>query len=148
MQLMPGTARLVARHKGDLSGAADRLVDPAVSFEYGQSYLEELAANPITNGLLPKVIAAYNAGPNNVALWGLRPGVADDPLLFIESIPFAETRGYVAIVLRNYWMYQRATGGTGDSRTELAAGRWPVFPLARGGMLQAARSDGTIAAGN
>ena len=129
MQLMPATAQLVARHKGDVSGAPDRLADPAVSFEYGQSYLEELAANPGTGGLLPKVIAAYNAGPNNVAAWGTRPGLADDPLLFIESIPFVETRGYVAIVLRNYWMYQRETGIVGDSRTELAAGRWPRFPL-------------------
>jgi soluble lytic murein transglycosylase-like protein len=122
MQLMPATAQLIARHKGDSVGSLD---DPSVSFEYGQSYLEELAAAGGTNGLLPKVIAAYNAGPNNVARW---TAGADDPLLFIESIPFAQTRAYVAIVLRNYWVYQRESGTPTSSMTALAAGRWPSFP--------------------
>jgi soluble lytic murein transglycosylase-like protein len=123
MQLMPATAQLIARHKGD---AVRPLDDPAVSFEYGQSYLEELAATGGTNGLLPKVIAAYNAGPNNVARW---TAGMNDPLLFIEAIPFAQTRAYVAIVLRNYWVYQRETGTPTTSMTALAAGRWPTFPV-------------------
>jgi len=122
MQLMPATAQLIARHKGDVVRPLD---DPSVSFEYGQSYLEELAAAGGTGGLLPKVIAAYNAGPNNVARWtaGMK-----DPLLFIESIPFPQTRAYVAIVLRNYWIYQREAGTPTTSMTALAQGRWPVFP--------------------
>jgi soluble lytic murein transglycosylase-like protein len=122
MQLLPTTAQLIARHKGDV---VRPLEDPAVSFEYGQSYLEELAAAGGTNGLLPKVIAAYNAGPNNVARW---TAGMDDPLLFIESIPFAQTRAYVAIVLRNYWIYQRQTGAQTSSLVALAQGRWPTFP--------------------
>jgi len=122
MQLMPATAQLIARHKGDVVRPLD---DPSVSFEYGQSYLEELAATGGTNGLLPKVIAAYNAGPNNVARW---TAGTNDPLLFIESIPFAQTRAYVAIVLRNYWIYQRKTGTPTTSMAALAAGRWPSFP--------------------
>ncbi len=122
MQLMPTTAQLIARHKGDVVRPLD---DPAVSFEYGQSYLEELAVAGGTGGLLPKVIAAYNAGPNNVARW---TGGQNDPLLFIESIPFAQTRTYVAIVLRNYWIYQRRTGAATPSMTALAEGRWPMFP--------------------
>ena len=126
MQLMPATAKMVARHKGE--AAPTTLDDPATSLEYGQSYLEELADNAGTGGLLPKVIAAYNAGPNNVALWNLRPQVQNDPLLFIESIPFAETRNYVAIVLRNYWMYQRQAGAETTSLAALAKGEWPRFP--------------------
>ena len=122
MQLMPATAQLIARHKGDVVRPLD---DPSVSFEYGQSYLEELAATGGTNGLLPKVIAAYNAGPNNVARW---TAGMNDPLLFIESIPFVQTRAYVAIVLRNYWIYQRRTGAPTTSMAALAAGRWPTFP--------------------
>jgi soluble lytic murein transglycosylase-like protein len=122
MQLMPTTAQLIARHKGDVVRPLD---DPAVSFEYGQSYLEELATAGGTGGLLPKVIAAYNAGPNNVARWTLG---LNDPLLFIESIPFMQTRAYVAIVLRNYWIYQRETGAATPSLTALAQGRWPTFP--------------------
>ena len=128
MQLMPGTARLVARHKGE--PVSPRLDDPGMNFEYGQSYLEELAGDAGTGGLLPKVIAAYNAGPNNVALWNLRRGVQADPLLFIESIPFAETRAYVSIVLRNYWIYQRESGARLDSMIALAQGKWPRFTRA------------------
>ncbi|WP_420137137.1 transglycosylase SLT domain-containing protein [Sphingomonas sp.] len=122
MQLMPATASLIARHKGDVVGP---LNDPAVSFEYGQTYLEELAAAVGTGGLLPKVIAAYNAGPNNVARW---TAGSSDPLLYIESIPFRETRAYVAIVLRNYWIYQREIGAVTSSLTAMAQGRWPMFP--------------------
>jgi soluble lytic murein transglycosylase len=128
MQLMPGTARLVARHRGDPMTMADRMNEPALNFEYGQSYLQELATNAGTGGLLPKVIAAYNAGPNNVALWNLKTAVQQDPLLFIEAIPFAETRAYVAIVMRNYWMYQRQTGAPTTSLTAMAQGQWPRFP--------------------
>jgi soluble lytic murein transglycosylase-like protein len=122
MQLMPATASLLARHKGDVVRPLD---DPAVSFEYGQAYLEELAAAGGTGGLLPKVIAAYNAGPNNVARW---TAGMNDPLLFIEAIPFAQTRAYVAIVMRNYWIYQRETGAATPSLTAMAQGRWPLFP--------------------
>ncbi len=122
MQLMPATALLIARHKGDVVRPLD---DPSVSFEYGQSYLEELATAGGTNGQLPRVIAAYNAGPNNVARW---TAGMNDPLLFIESIPFVQTRAYVAIVLRNYWIYQRRSGTPTTSLTALAAGRWPAFP--------------------
>ncbi|PZU09235.1 lytic transglycosylase domain-containing protein [Sphingomonas sp.] len=130
MQLMPGTARLVARHKGETTDMSGRLNDPAVSFEYGQSYLEELAGHGGTGGLLPKVIAAYNAGPNNIAAWNLRPGASQDPLFFIEQMPFAETRAYTAIVLRNYWMYQRESGAPTDSLITMAQGKWPRFPIA------------------
>ena len=122
MQIMPTTASLIARHKGDVVRPLD---DPAVSFEYGQSYLEELASAGGTGGMLPKVIAAYNAGPNNVARW---TNGNTDPLLFIESIPFAQTRAYVAIVLRNYWIYQRETGVATTSLTAMAQGHWPRFP--------------------
>ena len=51
-----------------------------------------------------------------------------DPLLYIESIPFWETRGYVSIVLRNYWMYERNGGKISPSRAALAQGLWPKFP--------------------
>ena len=82
----------------------------------------------MTGGLLPKVIAAYNAGPGSVMKWNDRRRDGGDPLLFIESIPFAETRGYVAVVLRNYWMYQRQAGVKSDSLRAIAQGMWPRFP--------------------
>ncbi|TZG29129.1 lytic transglycosylase domain-containing protein [Sphingomonas montanisoli] len=127
MQLMPATAQMVARHQGRTIDA-DTLGTPAQSIELGQAYLRELADSGNTGGLLPKVIAAYNAGPGSVANWNARGRNLADPLLFIESIPFAETRAYVAIVLRNYWMYQRQAGVLPTSLTAMAQGLWPRFP--------------------
>src|SRR3546814_8222832 len=63
-----------------------------------------------TGGLLPKVMAAYNAGPVPVGRWNYEVHDNGDPLLFIESIPYYETRAYVTIVMRNYWMYQKQAG--------------------------------------
>lgn len=127
MQLMPATAQMVARHLGRTIDPSS-LGQPATSIELGQAYLRELADNNGTGGLLPKVIAAYNAGPTSVANWNARGRNLADPLLFIESIPFTETRAYVAIVLRNYWMYQRHTGAGAPSLLAISQGLWPRFP--------------------
>ena len=125
MQLMPGTAAQIARRKGEPLGS---LNDPRTNIEYGQYYLEELRDFSGTGGLLPKVIAAYNAGPGSVQKWNERRRDNGDPLLFIESIPFRETRAYVAIVLRNYWMYERQAGERSTSLKAIAQGMWPRFP--------------------
>ena len=127
MQVRPGTARDIARWRGDLGGNAD-LKNPAVNMDFGQSYLQLLSGDSSTGGLLPKVIAAYNAGPTPVARWATEVRDNGDPLLFIESIPYWETRGYVGIVLRNYWMYEAQAGKPSVSRAELAQGKWPRFP--------------------
>ena len=127
MQVMPGTARLVAnRVSADL--AVDRLNDPAVNIEFGQSYLEQLRDSPWTGGLLPKVIAAYNAGPGALRKWKEAGRDTADPLLFIETIPFWETRHYVEQVLRNYWIYARNAGDEPASLNAMAQGLWPRFP--------------------
>jgi soluble lytic murein transglycosylase-like protein len=127
MQLMPGTSAQLARQMGETS-SAERLRDPSFNIEMGQTYLEELRDGGWTLGLLPKVIAAYNAGPGSVQRWrsGLRYN--GDPLLYIESIPFRETRQYVEIVLRNYWMYQMREGKDPVSMTAIASNLWPRFP--------------------
>ncbi len=141
MGVMPGTADLVERRRG--GAAADRatLNTPQVNMAYGQAYLTQLATQAGTGGLLPKVIAAYNAGPNAVARWNLAAHADADPLLYIESIPYAETRGYVTTVLRNYWMYERQSGEKTVSLKALAQGAWPRFPgmggTARAGLASA-----------
>jgi soluble lytic murein transglycosylase len=127
MQVRPGTARDIARWRGDAVLAAN-LKDPAINMDFGQSYLQLLSGDTATGGLLPKVIAAYNAGPTPVARWATEVRDNGDPLLFIESIPYWETRGYVGTVLRNYWMYEAQTGKPSASRSELAQGKWPRFP--------------------
>lgn len=127
MQVRPGTARDIARWQSIGVNLSDLKV-PSVNMELGQSYLQHLSRDASTGGLLPKVIAAYNAGPAPVARWQYEVRDNGDPLLFMESIPYWETRGYVSIVLRNYWMYEAQQGKSSDSREALAQGKWPRFP--------------------
>jgi soluble lytic murein transglycosylase len=126
MQVMPGTAAMLSRRKGEPNVGA--LTNPAINLEYGQSFMEIVRDMPATGGLLPKVIAAYNAGPQPVGEWNLKPRNQADPLLYIESIPYWETRSYVTIILRNYWMYQLQAGEQTKSLDAIAQGLWPRFP--------------------
>jgi len=125
MQVMPSTAAAIARKRGMVLGS---LYSPAVNMEYGQIFLEQLRDRSETGGMLPKVIAAYNAGPLPIANWNAKMADNADPLLYIESIPYWETRAYVTTVMRNYWMYQRQSGEQTVSMTALAQGMWPRFP--------------------
>ena len=128
MQVMPRAATDIARKQGR-SFDRSALSRPGTNFEVGQSYLEQLRDQRCTEGLLPKVIAAYNAGPGPVELWNAQTRDGGDPLLYIESIPYWETRGYVTTVLRNYWVYEAQTGKPASvSRAALAQGMWPRFP--------------------
>ncbi len=129
MQIMPAAATDFAREQGV---AVDRaaLTRPSFNIGIGQRHLERLRdMTDVTGGLLPKVIAAYNAGPVPVSLWNALERDGGDPLLYIESIPYWETRGYVMTVLRNYWMYEGQGGrAASPSRSALAQGMWPRFP--------------------
>lgn len=129
MQIMPGTASDHNRRLNLGASYAD-LNDPSVNLAYGQQHLEMLRDSGATQGLLPKIMAAYNAGLTPVDRWNYEVNDQGDPLLWMESIPYWETRGYVAIVMRNYWMYERAAGVASPSRRALAQGRWPEFPQA------------------
>jgi soluble lytic murein transglycosylase len=145
MQVRPGTAGDVARARG-MGFAASELDRPSVNLEYGQSYLEKLRDMPATGGLLPKVIAAYNAGPTPVTRWNTEIRDNGDPLLFIESIPYWETRGYVAIILRNYWIYEMRENKASGSMNGLAQYLWPRFPDENGNVVARRASGGNIAA--
>ncbi|MDF2382381.1 lytic transglycosylase domain-containing protein [Nostoc ellipsosporum NOK] len=131
MQVKTGAAIDIGRRNGRNYAASD-LTKPSVNMEIGQSYLEQLRDQPFTGGLLPKVIASYNAGPTPVANWNAMIKDGGDPLLYIESIPYWETRGYVMTVLRNYWMYENQEGRKSSSREALAQGMWPKFPGMQG----------------
>ncbi len=133
MQVMPGTARLVAGGTVD----AAQLNRPSTNMEFGQRYLEQLRDMNATGGLLPKVMAAYNAGPAPVARWNSEVRDGGDPLLFIESLPYYETRAYVNIVMRNYWMYELRDDGRADALTAMAQGKWPAFPTMKNGRVVA-----------
>ncbi|MBW6523769.1 lytic transglycosylase domain-containing protein [Sphingomonas sp. RHCKR47] len=128
MQIMPAAATDYMRERGMTVDQA-ALTRPSTNIDIGQRHIERLRDMGMTGGLLPKVIAAYNAGPQHVGEWNGIVRDGGDPLLYIESIPYWETRGYVVTVLRNYWMYE-AQGGkaASPSRSALAQGMWPRFP--------------------
>ncbi|MEQ1498507.1 MAG: lytic transglycosylase domain-containing protein [Novosphingobium sp.] len=143
MQIMPAAARDHAASLG-VSGNASDLNKPEVNLAFGQKHLHMLRDSPGTQGLLPKVMAAYNAGLTPVTRWNSEIKDQGDPLLWIESVPYWETRGYVNIVLRNYWMYERQAGGPSESRMALTQGMWPMFPGLNGSIAVRMRPDGTI----
>jgi soluble lytic murein transglycosylase len=127
LQVRPGTAGDIARARGETFDIR-QLADPTANLEYGQTFIEGLRDQGATGGLLPKVIAAFNAGPVPVAEWNARRFDKGDPLLYIESIPYWETRGYVPSVLRNYWIYEQEAGRDGGTREALVQNLWPRFP--------------------
>ena len=128
MQIMPAAAVDYARERG-ITVDRGALSQPSVNMAVGQRTLERLRDQSFTGGYLPKVIAAYNAGPVPVMEWNGIVKDGGDPLLYIESIPYWETRGYVTTVLRNYWMYEGKDGRLkSSSREALAQGMWPKFP--------------------
>lgn len=124
MQIMPATARYVA---GDAALGAEGLHDPRLSLELAQRYMVYLARHDAVRGDLLRLLAAYNAGPGNVARWAVPERRRQDPLLVIESIPIEETRLYVPRVLAYSWIYASRLGLVPASLDALARGEAPRF---------------------
>ena len=129
MQITPITVREHSPRLG-LNAAQVDIFDPRVNLAFGQRNLEMLRDSPATGGTLPKIMAAYNAGLTPITRWNYEVNDQGDPLLYMESIPYWETRSYVAIVMKNYWMYERQARAASPSRAALAANAWPAFPAA------------------
>ena len=129
LQVRPGTASDMARAAG-IPYSTAALYDPAYNLEFGQSFIERMRSSAYTGGQLPKVIASYNAGPLPVGRWAYIQDKGD-PVLWIESIPYWETRYYVPAVMRNLWVYEGLARREPDSLKALAQHRWPAFPAAR-----------------
>ncbi len=146
MQIMPAAARDHAASLG-VRGDARDLNQPEVNLAFGQRHLRMLESSGSTQGLLPKVMAAYNAGLAPVARWNSEVIDQGDPLLWMESIPYWETRGYVNIVMRNYWMYERQAGGPSESRMALVQGMWPTFPGLTGAQGKRIAANGVVLRG-
>jgi len=126
MQVLPITAQQMANSRG-VSYTRASLTDPQYNLEFGQSFIETMRGSSATAGQLPRIIASYNAGPLPVARWA---AINDkgDPLLWIESIPYWETRYYVPAVLRNMWVYQGLNNEPTITLKAMAQHRWPSFP--------------------
>jgi len=93
--------------------ALERLIEPAVSAELAAKLLASLQA--LYQGALAPTIASYNADKDRVQVWW--KAAKDLPEeLFIDSIPYQQTRAYVRQVLTNYAMYQRSSQSTSPQR--------------------------------
>jgi len=116
MQLMPATARQVARTL-DLDYSLGRLTsDGYYNLKLGQAYLKTLLEDFDYSYVL--AMAAYNAGPRRVRQWleaygDPRTGEVD-VIDWIEMLPFEETRNYVQRAIENMWIYRARLGD--DSR--------------------------------
>lgn len=129
MQIMPLTAQHVRDRNDDIDDASRAaLFDPATNLELGQRYMAELMGMPEIGNNLMLMLAAYNAGPGTLQRWRRElSSIDDDPLLFMESLPYAETRGYVEKVMANFWVYRLRLGQETASLDAVAAGGWPVY---------------------
>ncbi len=108
MQLLPTTARRVASSH-DLSYSLSKLFQPRYSLMVGSHYLHGLLER--FNGAHILAIAGYNAGPGRSDQWQDRFGTLSSRdwrrnILWMELIPFSETRNYVQRVLENYHVYR------------------------------------------
>lgn len=123
MQLMPATARGMARELGEPS-LATRLFEPLANMRLGTAYLAKRLED--FDRAVPLALAAYNAGAHRVRQWlnvNGDPRVGEtDPIDWIELIPFNETRNYVMRVIESQTIYQ-ARAGAGAAHPVLAMGR-------------------------
>jgi soluble lytic murein transglycosylase len=105
MQMLPATAAAVARRWRLPSPRKDDLFDPSVAVPLGAAYLRELL-NRYAG--LDVSLAAYNAGAMTVARW--LPPKSMDADIWIENIPYAETRGYVQHIFEHIVAFASVRG--------------------------------------
>jgi soluble lytic murein transglycosylase len=107
MQIMPGTAKLIAKEHG-IKHSPGSLLNPEYNVKLGAAHLGDLIADH--GGSYVLTLVSYNAGPRRSREWiaeygDFRTG-AVDPIDWVESIPFQETRQYVQKVLQNLHIYR------------------------------------------
>lgn len=112
MQIVPAYAKDEARKVGMAYKSSWLVDDPSYNLKLGRGFLDDLVDRFGGSYLL--ATAAYNAGPSRVVQW-LRdygdPRVDVDPVDFIESIPFSETRNYVQRIMENTQVYRQRLSG-------------------------------------
>ena len=95
--------------------------------QLGQRYLDHLLGLSGKRQDLFSLAVAYNGGPGNLRKWRRKMAKKVGPLMFIESIPSRESRGYVERVLSNLWIYRVRLGQATPSLDAVAAGDWPAY---------------------
>lgn len=123
MQLMPGTAAQVSREIGLEDPGPYGVLDPELNIRLGSTYLRDKLQRYQGNRLA--ATAAYNAGPGRVDRW-----LGDNSIeafdLFVERIPYRETRDYVQAVLSYRAIFESLANGSSDGVTLLSEGEKQV----------------------
>jgi soluble lytic murein transglycosylase len=105
MQIMPKTGkRLFSQTHPDQDFENDLLFEPDLNIQLGVRYLNNLNRKLKGNGVY--ILITYNAGPKVLNAWLTRFRSIKDMDIFVESIPYPETRGYVKRVSRNHGIYK------------------------------------------
>ena len=125
MQIMPGTAKLVARANKVKMSDID-MSNPEHNMFLGQQFIVDLLMHPNINNNIIKMLAAYNAGMGAVVKFE-KSFTTNDPLLYIESFPAYETRGYIKRVMANLWLYRARLGQPLTTLKVLADSEWPLY---------------------
>lgn len=114
MQVIPASAKRAAGMLGVSYRPADLTANPGYNIQLGMQVLSEYLDR--WDGSYILAIATYNAGPGNVQRWidtyGDPRDPSVDPVDWIESIPFPETRNYVQRVMENLEVYRNRLGNT------------------------------------
>jgi len=108
MQLMPATARWMARRVGLRDYSWSRVTDVGINATLGTAYLQQVLGD--LDGSLVLAAAGYNAGPGRARRW--RDSRPIEGAIYAETIPFNETRDYVKKVMANTVLYSALMGGS------------------------------------
>jgi soluble lytic murein transglycosylase len=126
LQLMPGTAKQLAKKAGMTFSQARLTTDAGYNATLGAAFIGEQLGR--FDGSYVLTFASYNAGPNRAAQWVAKYGDprrkdVDAVVDWIERIPYAETRSYVQRVMENYEVYKMRISGKYDIVGDLVNGR-------------------------
>lgn len=113
MQVMPNTAKYVAKKIGMTSYTNDKLNDTSTNLTLGSNYLNMVLVD--LDGSWVLASAAYNAGPSRSKSWREKLTSPTEGAIFAETIPFNETRTYVKNVLANATYYSSVINGQPQS---------------------------------
>ena len=123
MQIMPNTARQIAKDLNERWRGKNSLYNPVKNLKYGSYYYQKLLNQ--FDGHYALALAAYNAGPNRVKKWLPDESLPAD--IWIETIPYRETRDYVTSVLVYAMIYQQRMQSTELTMNDLTREIQPLL---------------------